>query len=59
MVSHKIIYGNPRCGTNFITKWYANEYPNYKPLSEKFGFAHFSPHYDGWPDLNDKKGIDE
>ena len=59
MIPHKIIYGNPRCGTNFITKWYANEYPKHKPLSEKFGFAHFSPHYDGWPDIHDKEGIDQ
>jgi len=59
MISHKIILGAPRSGTNFVTKWYANEYPEYKVLSEEHGFAHFSPYNPGWPNIHDTDGIEK
>lgn len=59
MKDHKIILGTPRSGSNFVTKWYANEYPEYTPLSPNQGHEHFEPDHPGWPNLDDAKGIDK
>ena len=56
---HKIIVGTPRSGTSFVTKWYANEYPQCTPMNEKRLFEHFEPDYADWPDLGDVEGIDK
>ena len=55
---HKIIVGTPRSGTSFVTKWYANEYPQCTALNEKRLFEHYEPDYADWPDLGDVEGID-
>ena len=55
---HKIIIGTPRSGTSFVTKWYANEYPQCIALSEHRLFEYFEPDYPDWPDLGDIEGID-
>ena len=56
---HKIIIGTPRSGTSFVTKWYANEYPQCIALSEHRLFEYFEPDYPDWPELGDVEGIDK
>tara|TARA_B100000989_G_scaffold254571_1_gene203289 strand:+ start:500 stop:1159 length:660 start_codon:yes stop_codon:yes gene_type:complete len=59
MKTHKVVLGTPRSGSSFITRWYSNEYPEYKALSEDKGFEHFEPDHPGWPMLGDQQGIDK
>ena len=40
---HKIIVGTPRSGTSFVTKWYANEYPQCIALGNNVLFEYFKP----------------
>jgi len=59
MRDHKVIVGTPRSGSSFITRWYANEYPEYTALSEDKGYEHFEPDHPGWPSLGDSDGINK
>jgi len=56
---HKIIIGTPRGGTSFVTKWYANQFPECTALSEHRLFEHFEPDYADWPELGDVEGINK
>ena len=55
---HKIIVGTPRSGTSFVTKWYANEWPQCTTLGDDGQFEYFEPLWfnygqDDWPNIRD------